>query len=236
MPQMIGIEQESPEWIVARVGCVTASRMADLMTKRKDGKEAAPRYNYRMELVIENLTGRAADHYVSPAMEWGLETQKEARGAYEVEKGVDLAPGGLWIHDKLPRFAASPDYLLGTDGLVETKCPMSATHLEYLIAGEIPEDYQWQMLAQMACTGRQYCDFVSFDPRLPEDLQLFVKRFPRDEGLIAAMELEVRQFLQEVDEFIEKVRQARGIKTKRQSGPDFSGELISEEDVAEFLR
>ena len=231
MPQMIGVEQESPEWIVARVGCATASRMADVVAKRKDGKEAAPRYNYKMELVVENLTGRAADHYVSPAMEWGIETQKEARGAYQVETGVDAEPGGLWIHDRLPRFAASPDYLVGEDGLVECKCPLSSTHLEYLVSKEIPEEYQWQMLAQMACTGRQWCDFVSFDPRLPEDLQLFVKRFPRDEALIYALELEVEQFLKEVDEFIERIGR------KKKAEPVIDGDqFITDADLPQEWR
>lgn len=238
MPQLIGIEQESPEWVIARVGCATASRMADVMAKRRDMKEAAPRYNYRMELVIENLTGRAADHYVSPAMEWGIETQKEARGAYEIHMGVDTEPGGLWLHDRIYKFAASPDYLVGADGLVECKCPLSFTHLEYLVRKEIPEEYQWQMLAQMACTGRQWCDFVSFDPRLPEDLQLFVRRFDRTEqaqALIAGMELEVVQFLIEVEELVKKLG-GRRINTREKpikriaAIPD---EAITEADMPE---
>lgn len=206
MPMIEGIDQQTPEWLQMRVGVVTASRMCDVMAKlkRKDG-EAATRYNYKKEIVYECLTGRAFDTYVSPAMEWGIETEPLAIAAYEMKHDVEVIPGGFFIHDRIVKFGASPDGLIGDDGLVELKCPTTATHIDTLIAGEIPEEYQWQMLAEMACTGRTWCDFVSFDPRLPKKLQLFERGFPRDEARIGAMEREVEQFLTEVVTMISKL-------------------------------
>jgi hypothetical protein len=174
--------------------------------KRKDGESAARR-NYRYEVVIETLTGRTADSYVSPAMEWGIETEPLARAAYEIANDLETESIGFAIHDRIGRFGASPDALIGIDGILEIKCPTTAVHLDYLLAGVPPEDYQPQMLAEMACTNRQWVDFVSFDPRLPRKLQLFVKRFPRDDARIAAMEQAVEKFLAEVDAMLERLKQ-----------------------------
>lgn len=204
-----GLEQHTPEWIQMRVGCVTASRMADVMAKlKKKDAEAQTRADYRADIVCETLTGRAADHYVSPAMQWGIDNEIFARNAYEVE----IAPTelvGFALHDTVKKMGASPDGLVGDDGLVQFKCPTTATHLDYIIAGVVPAEYHWQMLCEMACTGRSWCDFVSYDPRLPKKLQLFVRRFERDDARIAAMEAEVEKFLAEVDEQIAKLKSAR---------------------------
>jgi putative phage-type endonuclease len=208
-PIMEGVSQNTPEWIVARIGCATASRVKDVMDFGAKGKESAKRRNYRMEVVQELLTGRAADHFVTPAMEFGLENEDLAVEAYGMKIGVELEPGGFWVHDRISRFAASPDRLLGDDGLLEVKVPTVATHLEYIIAGVIPEDYVPQMLAQMSCTGRKYCDFVSYRPDLPKFLQLFVRRLPRDEEKVAEVESAVEKFLGEVAETIELLGQAR---------------------------
>jgi putative phage-type endonuclease len=195
-----GVDQNSPEWVIMRVGCLTASGVAKIK-----GKDA--RTTYKMQLVTEAITGRATNHFVTDAMKWGIETQAMASVAYEMRTGLSLDPGGLWISDKIPRFAASPDYLVGEDGLIECKCPNSATHFGYLLAGVVPADYKPQMIAQMACTGRQWCDFVSFDPRVPEKHQLFVKRLERDEKAISEMESEVTKFLSEVDDLLLRLRQ-----------------------------
>ncbi len=205
MPLVEGIEQGTAEWIQMRTGCVTGSRVADVMAKlvRKNG-EAATRQAYKAEIVSEILTGRAADHYVSPAMEWGKENEIFARSVYEVEIG-SIEPIGFALHSTIKRFGASPDGLVGSDGLVEFKCPNTATHIDYILAGIVPAEYHWQMLAEMACAERQWCDFVSYDPRLPKRLQLFVRRFERDNVRIAAMEEEVVKFLAEVDEQIVKL-------------------------------
>jgi putative phage-type endonuclease len=209
MPMIEGIEQQTPEWLQMRVGMVTASRMADVIAKRKTGiGELACRAAYRGEIIVEILTGRSAEHYVTPAMEWGIENEPVARAAYEMRLDVETEPGGFAIHDQIPRFGASPDGLIGDDGMLEIKCPTTAVHIGYIIAGTTPEEYQPQMLAEMACTGRRWCDFVSFDPRLPKKLQLFVRRFQRNDERIAAMESEVLTFLEEVIATIKLLEQA----------------------------
>lgn len=210
---IIDVEQHSAEWIQMRVGCVTASRMADVMAKlKKKDSEAQSRADYKAEIVCETLTRRAADHYVSPAMQWGIDNEIFARNAYEVE----VAPTelvGFALHDTIKKLGASPDGLVGDDGLVQFKCPNTSTHLEYIIAGVVPAEYHWQMLCEMACTGRQWCDFASYDPRLPDKLQLFVRRFERDDARIAEMEAETLRFLDEVEKLISKVGKQTLINT-----------------------
>jgi putative phage-type endonuclease len=208
MPKIEGLIQNTPEWLVHRVGMATASKVADVIGRKKQTKSQAekgitPDYlqerdNYLWDVVIERLTGRAADHYCSPAMEHGIEFEPLARAAYELEKDVEVEPGGFWIHPKMEWFGASPDGLVGENGLLEIKCPTTKVHLQYLSDDVVPLEYAPQMLAQMACTERKWCDFVSYDNRLPADLQLFVKRFNRDDALIEAMEAEVALFLDDV--------------------------------------
>lgn len=198
--KILDLIQGTDEWKAARAGMVTASRIVDVMAKIKTG-EAAARRDYRCQIVAEILTGTPQDDvFVNDAMRWGTEQEPYARAAYEVAKGVLVDQVGLVFHPTIERGAASPDGLVEFDGLVEIKCPKTATHLDYLMAGEVPAKYQPQMLWQMACTGRDWCDFVSYDPRLPEEHQLFVVRFKRDQARIDAMEAEVRAFLAEVDE------------------------------------
>jgi putative phage-type endonuclease len=202
-------EQGTSEWLQEKCGNVGASRVADVMAKIKSG-EAAGRRNYRAELVCELLTGASQDFYCSAEMQWGIDTEPFARAAYEISRGVMVDKTGFVMHPNVPRAGASPDGLVGEDGLVEIKCPKTATHIDNLLGKVAPAQYQLQMLWQMACTGRQYCDFVSFDPRLPDALQLFVVRFPRDEKRIAEMEDAVIQFNKEVDEVLEQLRALAG--------------------------
>lgn len=204
--KILDLTQGTDEWKAARAGMVTASRIVDVMAKIKTG-EAAARRDYRCQIVAEILTGTPQDDvFVNDAMRWGTEQEPYARAAYEVAKGVLVDQVGLVLHPTIERGAASPDGLVEFDGLVEIKCPKTATHLDYLMAGEAPAKYQPQMLWQMACTGRDWCDFVSYDPRLPEELQLFVVRFKRDQARIDAMEAEVRAFLAEVDETLARLK------------------------------
>jgi len=195
-------------WREARCGRVTASRVADIMAKTKSGW-AASRKNYISELVVERLTGAPANGYVSPAMEHGINTEAEARAAYAFEKNVDVTGSGkdFLPHPDIEMFGASPDAFVGEDGLAEFKCPNTATHIDTLTNGRIKGAYLTQMQAQMACTGRQWCDFVSYDPRLPGHLRLFVKRVSRDNARIAEMETEVRTFLAELDGKIEQLNE-----------------------------
>lgn len=195
---IVDVEQQSPEWLKMRIGCATGSRVTDIVTKLKSGKYSAARDKYLMDIVIERLTGRATEHFCTPAMEFGIENEPAARAAYEGETGNCVMPVGLAIHPTIEWFSASPDGLVGDDGLIEIKVPNTSTHLEYLLEGKVPLDYMPQMMAEMACTERQWCDFVSYDPRLPKNLQLFIRRFHRNEELIRVMEADVKFFLEEV--------------------------------------
>lgn len=199
------MEQRTPEWFAARAGKVTASRLADVLATIKSG-EAAARINYRAELVAERLTGRPADGFSSAAMRWGTETEPEARAHYEALTGQLVAEVGLIDHPTIAWAGASPDGLVGDDGLVEIKCPNTATHIAYLLAGVAPAQYMPQMLWQMACTGRKWVDFVSFDPRMPPELQLFVRRVQRDQKTITQYEAAVVDFLASVDALESKLR------------------------------
>lgn len=202
--KILDLPQGSPEWLAARAGKVTASRIADVMAKIKTG-EAAARRDYRAQLVAEILTGRPQeDGFINAEMQWGLDQEPIARSAYEIAKDVLVDQVGFVLHPTIERAGASPDGFSGPVGL-EIKCPKTATHLQYLLDGVAPAKYQPQMLWQMACMDTEACDFVSFDPRLPAHLQLFVVRFPRDEKRIQEMTAEVTVFLREVDAVIDQL-------------------------------
>lgn len=192
------LEQGSQAWLAARCGKVTASRVADVVAKTKSGWGAS-RANYMAELIAERLTGTPADKFSNAAMQWGTDIEPQARAAYEFFLDVTVETVGLVAHPSIPMSAASPDGLVGTDGMVEIKCPNTATHIDTLLGGTVPEKYITQMQWQMACAGRQWCDFVSYDPRLPANLSLFVKRVARDDKRIAELESSVGEFLTELD-------------------------------------
>jgi putative phage-type endonuclease len=196
--------QGSEAWLAARCGRVTASRIADLMARTKTGWGAG-RANYMAELVCERLSGQPAAFFVNDAMRWGTEQEPRARAAYAARHGVDVFETGFVPHPEIAMAGASPDGLVGDEGLVEIKCPNSATHLDTLTSGAVPEKYLLQMQFQMACVGRDWCDFASFDPRLPERMQLWVKRVPRDVSLILSIESEVAAFLAELDAKLAKL-------------------------------
>jgi putative phage-type endonuclease len=203
----LDFNQGTPEWLSARAGRVTASRIADVLARIKTG-EAAARRDYKAQLVAEILTGMPqGDTYINAEMQFGLDTEPIARAAYEAQEGVLVEQVGLVVHPRIERGAASPDGLVGDSGLVEIKCPKVATHLTYLLDGVVPAKYQPQMLWQMACCEREFCDFASFRPDLPPELQLFVVRFKRDDARIREMEAEVTIFLQEVIALVEKLKQ-----------------------------
>lgn len=191
------IEQGSPEWFAQRAGKATASRIADIIAKTKSGPSAS-RKNYAAQLVAERLTGTVEQGYTNGAMQWGTEKEPEARAAYAFLHDADVVEAEFIVHPSISDSGASPDGFVGTDGLVEIKAPNTATHIETLLGKTVPSKYVTQMQWQMACTGRAWCDFVSFDPRLPDHLSLFVRRVPRDDAYIAELEAEVRAFLLEV--------------------------------------
>lgn len=194
---MIDVIQGTAEWLEIRRGKVTASRVADVLAKTKAGWGAS-RANYMAQLVAERLTGTVAESYQSAEMRWGAEHEAEAKAAYSFLHDVEIVEVGFVDHPSIPMAGASPDGLLGVDGLIEIKCPNTATHLDWLLGDPIPGKYISQMQWQMACTGREWCDFVSFDPRVPEAMRLFRKRVPRDQAFIDQAEAYVREFLAEL--------------------------------------
>lgn len=191
------IEQGTPEWHAIRCGKVTASRIADVMARTKTGWGAS-RHNYMAELIAERLTGQPAEKFQSAAMKWGTETEAQAKAAYEFYGGETIENIGFVEHPKIAMAGASPDGLVGDRGLIEIKCPTVATHIETLLGAAIDNRYRLQMQFQMACTGRLWCDFVSFDPRMPEDMRCHVQHVPRDNETIAELEVEIPLFLAEV--------------------------------------
>ena len=202
---VLDLEQGSEAWALARCGKATASRMGDLMARTKSGWGAS-RANYAAELVAERLTGRPAERYSNAAMAWGTEKEPEARALYEFLHNCEVRTVGLVTHPKIEHSLASPDGLVGDDGLVEIKAPNTSTHIATLLGSGIDGRYLLQMAWQMACTGRQWVDFVSYDPRLPPEMQIHVTRMHRDDDAIVAVEREVAIFLQEVEETVDKLR------------------------------
>ena len=192
------MQQGSSEWKVLRAGKVTASRVADVVARIKTGYGAS-RANYAAELIAERLTGVPVESYVSAAMQFGLDTEAEARAAYEFLRDTEVAPAFFVPHPTIANAGASPDGYVGADGLIECKCPNTATHLDTLRAKSVPSKYITQMQFQMACTGRKWCDYVSYDPRLPVPMRLFVKRVERDDKAIEELEREVAVFLAEIE-------------------------------------
>lgn len=200
------VEQGTPEWFAARLGNVTASRVADVIAKTKSGYSAS-RENYMAQLICERMTGTVAESYTNAAMQWGTETEPLARAAYESLADVLVDEVGYIAHPTIERAGASPDGLIGVFGLLEIKCPNTATHIDTLISEQVPTKYITQMQWQMSCTGRTWADFVSFDPRLPSGLQMFVKRVEFDAEYVAMLKEEVTKFLTELDAKISKLNE-----------------------------
>jgi len=198
------MEQRTDEWLQARLGKCTASRIADVMAKTQSGPGAA-RKNYAAELIAERLTGTPTEKFQNAAMAWGAEKEPEARAAYEFMTDATVEEVGFIDHPQIEMSGASPDGLVWQVGMVEIKCPNTATHIDTLLAGKVPDKYIKQMLWQMDCTGREWCDFVSYDPRLPAEMQLWVHRVERDDEAIAEIRREVEDFLAEVSETVERL-------------------------------
>lgn len=199
------MEQRTEEWFAARVGKVTASRMADVVAKTKTGWGASRR-NYLAELVAERLTGAPAQRFVNGAMQWGIETEAEARTAYEFYTDREVEAVGFVDHPNISMTGASPDGLVVADGMVEIKCPNTATHIDTLLGTSLDNKYLLQMQWQMACAGRQWCDFVSFDPRMPIEMQFYLERVERDADQIAMLEKNVKVFLGEIVTTVESLK------------------------------
>jgi putative phage-type endonuclease len=198
------IEQRTDEWFTQRLGKVTASRVADVIAKTKTGYSAS-RENYMAQLVVERLTQTKTESYTNAAMQWGTDQEPFARAAYEALQGVMVEEVGFIPHPTIEMAGASPDGLVGDDGLVEIKCPNTAAMIEALLTKKVPGKYFTQMQFQIACTGRKWCDYVVFDPRMPAKAQLFVTRVDRDDAYIAEIEAEIVKFLAEVETQVQQL-------------------------------
>jgi putative phage-type endonuclease len=191
------IIQGSDEWKQLRLGKVTASRVADMVARTKSGYGAS-RANYAAQLIAERLTGVVAESFTNAAMQHGTDTEPEARNAYCFYSGCSVQEVAFVPHPTIADAGCSPDGLVGDDGMVEIKCPNTATHLDTLLGQSTPAKYIDQMQFQMSCCGRKWADFVSYDPRLPENMRLFVRRVSRDDNRIAELESEAALFLKEI--------------------------------------
>jgi len=200
------MEQRSEEWFKARLGKVTASRVADILAKIKSG-ESASRRNYKIQLVSERLTGEKQETYINQAMQDGIDREFYAREKY-VQQFGEVEEVGFIQHPTLEA-GASPDGMVGEDGIIEIKCPMGTTHTETLMSQDVPSKYMPQIQFQLLCTGRKWCDFVSYNPMFPEHLQVFVKRVEADQDYQKELEVEVKQFLSEVDDVINKLKEIK---------------------------
>lgn len=199
------IVQGSPEWFALRCGNVTASKVADLVARTKTGW-GATRANYMAQLVAERLTGTVAESFTNAAMQWGTDMEPQARSTYEFFTNATVEEASFVPHAAIAETGASPDGYVGADGLVEIKCPNTATHIETLLTGTVAGKYVTQMQWQMACTGRSWCDFVSFDPRMPATMNMFIKRVARDAEMIASLEKDVSEFLVELRDTVARLR------------------------------
>ncbi len=191
-------DQRTDGWHLDRLGKVTASCIYKVMARTKTGY-GADRANYHAQLVAERLSGAPTEGFTNAAMQWGVDTEAQARAMYAFQTGSDVEETGFWPHPCIAMSGASPDGLVGAKGLIEVKCPNTATHIATLRGGGIDRKYMLQMQWQMACTGREWCDFASFDPRLPLAMQLHVERVELDKRLLDEIEDEVGKFLREVD-------------------------------------
>ena len=200
------MEQRTDEWFAARLGKVTASKVSDVVAKTKSGYGAS-RATYMSQLLVERLTGNPTEFYANAAMQWGTDTEPQARAAYEFITNNSVVEEGFISHPTIEMSGASPDALVGDDGMLEIKCPNTSTHVQTLLDEKIPKKYVDQMQWQMACAEREWCDFVSFDPRLPDGNDFFCTRLKRDDKRIADLESDVTDFLDELSTQIVKLNE-----------------------------
>jgi putative phage-type endonuclease len=202
--------QGSVEWMTARMGNLTGSRIYDACAKKKNGDYYSTRADLLNEKLIERLTGQWAEHFVSDAMLWGTMHEDEARAVYETRNGVLVAECAYFPHPTIAHSGASPDGLVGEEGIIEIKCPTTKTHLATILAGAIPEEHFYQMAWEIESSGRKWADFVSYDPRLPGNLSYFCKRYEPEPAFLETLRAEVVKFLAELDELEARVRAYKG--------------------------
>ncbi len=193
------IIQGSPEWFDIKRIKVGASRIADMMAKGRGNAESAGRRNLKAKLICERLTGVTEETYTNAAMQWGVDNEGPAREVYEYKRDEEVDQVGFVDHPFIEYAGMSPDGLVGKEGMLEIKCPNTATHIDYLLAKKMPSEYVKQVQFQMACSGRLWCDFMSYDPRLGPDLQTFIIRVERDDELIKEIEADILKMNGEIE-------------------------------------
>ncbi len=193
------IEPGTAAWLMSRKGCLTGSRMAAAVSFLKNGQESAERRKLKIELLAERITDIAVDHYVTPQMQWGLDHEADAIAAYEAASGNLVSRAGYMPHPHIEYFGATPDGFVDSDGVLEVKCPTTATHIAWTLAGVVPAEYKPQMLVECLCARRSFADFVSYDPRMPEPKRLFVRRYLPTAEEFAEIESAAVKFLAELD-------------------------------------
>lgn len=209
--RLLDVQQGSGDWLAARVGRVTSSRLKDVCSFRKDGKSSADREKYLLEIVTERLTGQPVPHFVNAAMQHGTDNEPAARIDYAWTRQVEVEETGIWVADAL-QFGGSPDGLIGDgDGIIEVKCPWnSCIHVETLLNG-MPDEHKYQIQGNLLATGRVYCDFISYDPRMVDGLKLYVQRVRRDDDMIKTIVEQTEKFLAEVDALLTKLREIKNV-------------------------
>lgn len=197
---VLDVEQRSPEWFFERLGIPSASNFDKIVTA--SGERSKQRTKYLYQLAGERITEKAEESYMSDAMQKGIELEKEARELYEMVNDLQVKQIGSCFPDELKSCIASPDGLVGEDGLLEIKCPQIHTHVGYLLEGKFPTEYFQQVQGQMYVTGRKWCDFMSYYP----GMKSFVIRVNRDEDFIAKLDTEIEEFVIELDQIVEKIQ------------------------------
>ena len=232
----IDLKQGSAAWLAERTGKCTGSRVKDALSFGKAGEPSAARHKYAVELICERLTTQSSHHFVTEAMAWGQEMEKLARAAYEERTNNEVDLVGIALHPLIKNFAASPDGFLGSDGIVEFKCPMTATHVRWMLEGVVPREHVPQLYAEMSCSKRRYVDFVSFDPRLPARFQLFIKRLDYADEPVELMENGVVLFLSETDELMKRMCELNPpLESDADTDPNPYGDLgILKSDIPSF--
>lgn len=203
-PAAVSAAQQTPQWLQQRIGKLTGSKMAAAMSFRKDGSETAERARLKIEIVAERLTDIFVPHYVTDAMQWGIDTEAEAKLAARQLIGIDIKECGFYDHPTIDMFGATPDGLIEDDGLIEIKCPTTPTHIQWLLNDQVPPEYKPQMIAQLLCTGRRYCQFMSYDPRVVSRPLLYKRYAPSQEERDKVEQAAIR-FLREVEQLFERV-------------------------------
>lgn len=199
-------EQRSPEWVAARVGRLTSTCAADMLATLKNGGEAAGRRNLRIRLALERVTGRSLEReFMSRAMQDGVDREADAYSAYEGLTGEMLSRTGFLAHNALPVGGSLDGHVGDFEGLIEIKCPMPATHWEYLRTGNVPTDYMRQVVHLLWLTGAKWCDWFSFQPYFPDPLRIKLVRVYLDSAVVADYEKKALAFLAEVDREVEAI-------------------------------